>query len=46
VGSREGSNENSNENSNDHQDSAERSPMNTASALADDGEEDWWTGTD
>ena len=39
-------NEKSNEKSNDDERSPEPSPMNTSYPLADDGEEDWWTGTD
>ncbi|MEU1808406.1 type IV secretory system conjugative DNA transfer family protein [Micromonospora aurantiaca (nom. illeg.)] len=46
AGSLEGSNERSNEDSNDRERSPEPSPMNTAYDLADDGEEDWWNGTD
>ncbi|WP_431937087.1 type IV secretory system conjugative DNA transfer family protein [Micromonospora sp. RP3T] len=42
----EGSNEESNEESNDPDASPERSRLNTSYPLADDGEEDWWTGTD
>lgn len=46
AGSREGSNEQSNEGSNDSEHPGEHSPLTTSSLLADDGEEDWWTGTD
>ncbi|GLY97459.1 type IV secretory system conjugative DNA transfer family protein [Actinoplanes sp. NBRC 103695] len=46
AGSLEGSNERSHEVSNGPERSPEPSPMNTSSALLDDGEEDWWTGTD
>jgi hypothetical protein len=46
ASSLEGSNERSNEESNDREDSPEPSPVNTSSLLADDAEEDWWTGTD
>ncbi|MER7273520.1 type IV secretory system conjugative DNA transfer family protein [Dactylosporangium sp. NPDC000244] len=46
ASSLEGSNERSNEGSNDREHAAEPSPMNASSLLADDGEEDWWTGTD
>lgn len=46
AGSLEGSNEESNEESNGRDASPERSPLNTSYPLADDGEEDWWTGTD
>ena len=42
----ETSNEQSNELSNEPDGSAEHAPLNTTYAHVDNGEEDWWTGTD